>query len=93
MENIEKIEPRERESVHVDAVVNMVSRIVSRDDVQRASLLIEVEKVGALKEEKNDWHGWRHFAVYFAKQYPKYTIAIPFAIALYAFVIIQFFMK
>lgn len=96
LENHLENQNHEANPVDVEPVARFVARLVSRDDVQRASLLLQVEKVdGETAANENwrtaDWRGWRHFAVYFAKKYPGYTLFLPVAAGLYLMLLFKFF--
>jgi hypothetical protein len=87
---------REQEP-RINPIANTLAHIVERDDVQRASLLIEVEKrhqsgqpwQGDDGEVINSFRGinWRQFWIQFATEHPWLTAFAPVAVVLYAIVI------
>lgn len=77
--------------IPLDPVVQVVSRIVERDDVQRARIVIEVEKCHSTEhpfQQVSPWN-WRQFWIQFAREYPRLILLAPVAALLYVLVIAQ----
>lgn len=77
--------------IQLDPIVQTVARIVERDDVQRARLVIEVEKCHATEQpfqQLPPW-SWRQFCIQFAREYPRLILLAPVAVLLYVLVIAQ----
>lgn len=77
--------------IPLDPIVQTVARIVERDDVQRARLVIEVEKCHSSEQpfqQVPPW-SWRQFCIQFSREYPRLVLLAPFAVLAYLFVIVQ----
>ncbi len=78
-------------------VAVIVSRIVERDDIRRAKLIIEIERSieaggdGWQNNDEIDAEGmnWRRFWINFSEKYPGAAAFAPVAVACYLFLIYQ----
>lgn len=80
-----------KEPVQIDPILSIVARIVERDDVRRASLLIEVEKAEqeGRKIDHSSGFDWHKFWIHFASQNPRLILFMPIAIVLYLMIFYQ----
>lgn len=78
-------------------VAVIVSRILERDDVERARLVVEIERSRAAggggwqddADVRESGIDWRRFWVNFATEYPAVAALAPAAVVCYAVVIYQ----
>lgn len=78
-------------------VAVIVSRIIERDDVERAKLVIEIERSRAgggggwqdNEEVRENGFNWRRFWVNFAREHPLVMASAPVSAALYITLILQ----
>lgn len=78
-------------------VAVIVSRIIERDDVERAKLVIEIERSRAAggggwqddADVRENGIDWRRFWIAFAAQHPGAAALAPVAVVLYFVVILQ----
>ncbi len=78
-------------------VAVIVSRIVERDDFERARLVIEIERSRAAggggwqtdAEQRSDGFNWRRFWISFATEHPGAAALTPAAVLCYALIIYQ----
>lgn len=78
-------------------VAVIVSRIVERDDIERARLVVEIERSRAAGSEgwqdaadtRENGIDWRRFWINFSEKYPGASAFAPFALGMYVYLLLN----
>lgn len=82
---------------HQNPVAAIVGRIVERDDIERARIVVEIERSRAAgnagwqddADARENGLNWRQFWINFASEHPGVAALAPLAVVCYAVVIYQ----